>query len=174
LIESDIKVRAAADEDVIGAVAAYRAARQEAFAGLIPGEAILPRTYEQDVARWRDFVASPDGRLFVADLGLEVVGLAALEYAVGQAELGALYVDPGRQQSGAGSALLSAVLSAAGADGHREVIGWVLAANQPAKRFFLARGGWLDGGVEIRRAGAVKLTMQRIRFKASAPSGRHR
>jgi GNAT superfamily N-acetyltransferase len=167
LTEPGIRARAATIGDIAEAVAAYRASRQAAFTDLIPKEAVLPRTHDQDIARWQEFAAAPDGRLFVADLGFIVAGLAALEYETGQAELGALYVHPEYHRTGAGSALLNAVLSAAQADGHSEVIGWVLAANQSAKKFFLARGGWLDGGVEIRTAGPTKITMQRVRFNAN-------
>lgn len=160
--------------DVAEAVAAYRAARHEAFSGLMPREAVLPRTYHQDVERWLGFAVDPNGRLFIARVSLKVAGLAALEFTDGQAELGALYVHPGCQRSGAGASLLSAVLGAARAAGRAEVIGWVLAANQPAKRFFLSCGGWLDGGVGIREVGPARLTMQRIRFNAEHPRGRER
>jgi hypothetical protein len=56
---------------------------------------------------------------------------------------------------------------AAAAPTYPEVIAWILASNRRAKDFFIARGGWLDGGTEIRSIGsqAAQLVMQRIRFR---------
>lgn len=168
MAESRIDVRTAEAADIAEAVAAYRAARADAFTGLIPDEAVLPRTRDGDVARWAGFADDLDGRLLIADLRGTVIGLAAVENLGGQAELGALYVHPAHQRSGAGTALLSASADQARARGHATMTTWVLATNQAAKRFFLARGGWLDGGVEIRQAGEAKLTMQRLRFNVGA------
>jgi hypothetical protein len=55
---------------------------------LIPAEAVLPRSYDDDVARWREFAASRDGKLFVAESVGDVLGMAALEYTTTEAEVG--------------------------------------------------------------------------------------
>jgi hypothetical protein len=174
LVLLSISVRLARADEAEAVASAYRASREEAFSGLIPSAAVLPRTYADDVRRWREFADSDDGLLFVAESQGDILGLAALEHSGPLAELGALYVQPSSYRNGAGSALLSMTLSAA-ADSYAEVIAWVLASNQRAKDFFLSRGGWLDGGTEIRSINdSAKLVMQRIRFQVGTqgPGGR--
>jgi N-acetylglutamate synthase-like GNAT family acetyltransferase len=166
LITVVISIRLANRGDADAIASAYRESRREAFTGLIPAEAVLPRTRDDDVRRWREFAESAAGKLFVAESHGAILGVAALEYAGSTAELGALYVHPSAYRNGAGSALLQEVLAAA-APTYPEVIAWILASNRRAKDFFIARGGWLDGGTEIRSIGsqAAQLVMQRIRFR---------
>jgi N-acetylglutamate synthase-like GNAT family acetyltransferase len=167
LVTLAVQVRIAAAADIHRTVEVYRASRRDAFQELIPAAAVLPRTRQDDIKRWRQFAEAGDGHLFVAEIGSEIIGMAALEYQTSVAELGALYVHPHHCRAGAGSALLASTLAAARADSRDQVVAWVLASNQRAKEFFLARGGWLDGGVEARRLpDSVTLIMQRIRFDA--------
>lgn len=172
LIKLTMHVRSASAADICRVVTVYRASRREAFRDLVPAEAVLPRIFEEDVKRWSQFAEVGNGHLFVGEISSQIIGMAALEYCGPVAELGALYVHPLLYRAGAGSALLWAALSAARADSHQQLCAWVLATNQPAKSFFLARGGWLDGGVEIRQsAQSAKLTMQRIRFNVHHQEG---
>ena len=160
-----VHIREAIPSDAHSITVAYRASRQEAFGGILPGNAVHSRDFEGDVRRWKEFAETGQGHLLVAEAGSGILGLAALEYEGSAAELGALYVHPFHYNNGVGRALLYNALACGNEDSHKEIVAWVLAANQRAKRFFLSRGGWLDGGVEVRQAGSsLKLTMQRIRF----------
>lgn len=132
-------IREAAPSDARSITVAYRASRLEAFGGILPDEAVLPRGFDGDVSRWAEFAAAGNGHLLVAEADSEILGLAALEYEESVAELGALYVHPSHYGDGIGTALLGNALSAASEDSYKEVIAWVLAANDRAKRFFLSR-----------------------------------
>jgi GNAT superfamily N-acetyltransferase len=72
---------------------------------------------------------------WVAESGGEVVGFAVLDEA--QGVLDHLYLEPGAQRRGLGSALLSTARAAY--DGPLEL--WVFEANTGARAFYAAHGG---------------------------------
>jgi GNAT superfamily N-acetyltransferase len=163
-----IAVQLAVEQDTPALTAAYRAARSQAF-GDYGARVALPRTKEQDEARWRQCARDDAAILLSGTVRGEIAGLALVELSAPVPELGALYVEPSRQRLGLGRALLGAARAHAAARGSEQMTAWVLAANRSAKRLFLDNGGWLDGAVEIRELGGQRLVMQRVRF-LTAPS----
>ena len=91
---------------------------------------------EERVARWRARMEDPVARTWVFDLDGFVAGLAS---ALG-GELIALYVDPGAQGAGVGSALLEHAEEAMREEGSRNAELWVFTANEHGRRFYERRG----------------------------------
>ena len=87
--------------------------------------------------------SKPDDCIFVATETEVVVGIAACAYASEErtVSVGALYVLSSHQRSQIGSRLLETVLARYTGLGAKAVHIAVLAANQPARRFYEAMGG---------------------------------
>ncbi|MBQ0852392.1 GNAT family N-acetyltransferase [Streptomyces sp. BH-SS-21] len=66
----------------------------------------------------------------------------------GDAELYAIYVDPGRTGGGVGRALLRASVERCAAAGHDRMLLWVLRENAGARRFYERAGFTADGTEE--------------------------
>ena len=118
--------------------------RQAAYAGLVPPNALARVTPEEQVEVWRVRMAtlpSPNAPL-VVEVDGEVVG-----FAVGQltpntgAELTAIHVLPEHRGTGAGKALLDAVVAAFGQWGVSDARLHVVAGNERAQAFY-RRNGW--------------------------------
>lgn len=71
-------------------------------------------------------------RLFVAECGQELLGLAVYQLAAGEASLCALTVAPAARRRGVGRALLAGSLAALAAEGAESCFLEVRAANAPA------------------------------------------
>lgn len=99
---------------------------------------------ENRVAWWRERIEDPAVATWVFDLDGFVAGFAA----AGRDELMALYVDPGAQGAGVGSALLEHAEEAMREEGSREAELWVYTANGHGRRFYEARGWQLVEGSE--------------------------
>ena len=122
------EVRRARPEDAAACARVLRGSRAEAM----PWLPVL-HTPEEDLAYLRGVLAQQ--RTWVAEADGEVVGFASLDEAEGV--LDHLYLDPGSQRRGIGSALLTTVRTAY--DGPLEL--WVFADNTSARAFYAAHGG---------------------------------
>jgi GNAT superfamily N-acetyltransferase len=80
-------------------------------------------------------------------------------------ELRALYVMPDAWGSGAGGALIDAVLDAIRADGHGEATLWVGEANGRARRFY-EREGWEPTG----ETKASELGPEELQYRRQLPA----
>ena len=141
------------DADAIGRVQVetWRAA----YSGLMPDEAVASFDVEARQQLWRGWLA-PDPRLrsetFVAEVGDEVVGFAAVGACRdddGVGELYSIYLDPRHWGGGVGRALLEraeASMLASGFPGGRL---WVMEGNERAERFYQAAGWVADGGRKV-------------------------
>ena len=137
---------AAADLERVGCV--HSRSRQEAYAGLVPAEALARVTPDQQAMMWRARLASlPEqhAAVVVAHEG-EVVGFAVAQFdAETGAELLAMHVVPEQQGTGAGQALMDVVIDAfrgwAVADARLHVI----EGNERAQAFY-RRNGWRVSG----------------------------
>jgi GNAT superfamily N-acetyltransferase len=69
-------------------------------------------------------------------------------------ELYALYVHPDFQKRGIGVAMLDAIVSALGEQGHHAMCLWVMTANVKAQRFYAARGGVPIGNARLTFSGS--------------------
>ncbi len=86
-----------------------------------------------------------DAHLFVAELGDEVVGYAALWVVLDQAELGDIAVAEEHRRRGVGERLLGAVFECVTERGVRELFLEVRVSNESARRLY-ARHGFQEVG----------------------------
>lgn len=145
-------VRAAGCGDAAAVARIHVDAWRATYRGLVPDAYLAALSYARREEWWRGILC--DGGLavrrqcaFVADEpGGEVAGFAHGGLATGdepdfQGELYSLYLLPTAQRRGTGRALLTAVMARLAADGVTSLLAWVLAENQPARRFYEALGG---------------------------------
>lgn len=129
---------------------------QSAYQGLIPQSYLDSLDVAQDAERRRDYLTRGDGGGLdlVAELKGKVVGWACHgpyrdgEVRTEDAELYALYVDPGRYGDGIGHALLQESVRRCTAAGHARMLLWVLKHNTRARRFYERSGFRPDGAEE--------------------------
>jgi GNAT superfamily N-acetyltransferase len=140
----------------IDAVAAVRVRGwQAAYAGIVPQPYLDAMSAEEDAARRREYFARSDGRAenLVAVDGTGVIGWASHgpyrgeDARTGNGELYAIYVRPELIGTGAGRALMDAVLERAAGRGFARLRLWVLEKNARARRFY-ERAGFTPDGVE--------------------------
>jgi GNAT superfamily N-acetyltransferase len=142
-----IIVRDARDDDAEAFVRAYEAAWNAGLAQIIGAELATFVQFETQVESFHasHAKASPDARIFVAERGHEIVGIATCRCDGSTSELGALYVVPGAWGTGAAEQLVSAALAAMAERGARDAFLWVAEANARARRFY-EREGWTPSG----------------------------
>ncbi|NBM20547.1 GNAT family N-acetyltransferase, partial [Streptomyces sp. GC420] len=168
------------------AVAAVRTAGwRTAYAGLLPPAYLASLDPAENASRHRARLAGSDGTVvdLLAERGGTVVGWACFgpyrpagtpgaggnAASTADAELYALYVDPEHWSTGAGRALMDAVLGRCRAAGRPRVLLWVLEGNARARRFYERSGFGPDGAREPFAAGGV--TVPEVRYVRV--SGRH-
>jgi GNAT superfamily N-acetyltransferase len=130
-----IGIRPARPDDAETLLAIQRAAAVDAFAHVFPPER-YPFPDEEIRAIWIAALADPDIEVYVADWD----GAAAGSVSVGEDFLRTLYVLPGFQGRGVGSALHDFALSRLRERGVREARLWTLEANDSGRRFYERRG----------------------------------
>ncbi|MGC9539409.1 N-acetyltransferase family protein [Streptomyces sp. UG1] len=129
---------------------------RSAYQGLIPQSYLDALDVAQDAARRRSYFSQADGSVLdlVAEQDGEVVGWACHgpyrdgEVRTADAELYAIYVDPGRCGAGIGRALLQESVRRCTAAGHHRMLLWVLRGNARARRFYERAGFRADGAEE--------------------------
>jgi GNAT superfamily N-acetyltransferase len=154
-----VTVRPPRADEAPAIAAVHVAAWHETYTGLLPDEVISSLTVERRIRLWEYVLANPLWTAAVAESDGEIVGLAAVhpspeEPAPRPLELGMIYLLAAHQGSGAGQALLDAVLGDAPASL------WVLEDN-PRARAFYARNGFVPDGVDRREDGSVELRLVR-------------
>ena len=155
---SDMIVRPYGARDLPRIGLIHARSRQAAYAGLVPPEALARVTPEQQVEVWRARMAtlpSPNAPL-VVEVGGDVVG-----FAVGQltpqsgAELTAIHVLPEHRGTGAGKALLDAIVSAFRQWGVSQATLHVIAGNERAQAFYRRNGWQLRGSAGTHEIGGA-------------------
>ncbi|MGH3995116.1 MAG: GNAT family N-acetyltransferase [Pseudonocardiaceae bacterium] len=150
--EVTVRPAAAADADAIGRiqVETWRAA----YEGLMPAEALAGASVEARQQMWRTGLTSapsPERRVFVAEVGGEVVGFASVgECQTGgdEGELYAIYLDSTRWGLGIGRALLERAEEFLRDAGFQQALLWVLEGNERAIRFYEI-AGWRPAGRKV-------------------------
>ena len=173
---ADASVRVATPWDVDTVGADQSARWHEAYASLLPAEALAAATPEEFAQVWRESLARPPSgayRLLVACAGEEVIGFAAVGPSADpdatdvDAELLVGGVSPVARRAGHGSRLLNATVDTAGLTGFARVRTWLLATDE-ATRAFLAAAGFAPDGARRERvtgpaegevAGEIRLTV---------------
>ncbi|MBC2903060.1 GNAT family N-acetyltransferase [Streptomyces cupreus] len=126
-----------------------------AYRGLMPQPYLDGLSVSEDADRHRARLAQGDGLRvdLIAEREGKAVGWACHgPYREGDtrtedAELYAIYVDPGQYGAGIGRALLKESIRRCTADGHPRMLLWVLKENADARRFY-ERAGFLPDGAE--------------------------
>jgi ribosomal protein S18 acetylase RimI-like enzyme len=153
-----VEIRLMRPADVPAAAAIAVAAWRATYRGLIADGLIDAQTEDAHAAALGALLPSePPAVLLVGEDGGAVAGFAVAaasrddEAPPGEGELWGIYVDPGRQGSGIGSALMRAALDHLRAHGFSEAILWMLEGNRLADAFYRARGWVPDGARRIER-----------------------
>ena len=128
---------------------------QSAYRGLMPQPYLDALSVTEDAERRRERFRQSDGSVvnLVAEQDGELLGWAAHgpyredEVRTADAELYALYVDPGRYGAGIGHALLRESVRRCTAAGHDRMYLWVLKGNTHARAFY-ERAGFRPDGTE--------------------------
>jgi L-amino acid N-acyltransferase YncA len=148
-----VAVRAAVLGDEDGIARVQVAAWRDAYAGIVPGDFLDGMSEARNAAMWGRGLSTARRTIVVAEAaGGEVIGFAsggapARDAGVGaDAELDAIYVQPGRQRAGTGRLLAAAVASAAAAAGARTMVVWVLTANLAGRAFYERLGAVVSAG----------------------------
>jgi len=170
----EFTVRPMVSEDVPATAAAVVAAWRSAYRGLVADEAIDAQTVEAHAAALGGMLHSEEpALLFVAEDARGVAGYVVAaasrddDAGDGDGEVWGIYVDPERQGTGIGAALMDAAVAHLRDRGFTEAILWMLDGNRAADRFYRSRGWWPDGGrrVEHTRSGhALPEVRYRIRL----------
>ncbi|MEV2215487.1 GNAT family N-acetyltransferase [Streptomyces sp. NPDC050997] len=129
---------------------------RSAYRGLMPQSHLDSLDVTTDAERHRARFAQADGSAvnLVAERAGELVGWACHgpyrdgEVRTADAELYAIYVDPGQYGGGIGHALLQESLRRCRTAGHVRVLLWVLRDNTRARRFYERAGFHADGTEE--------------------------
>jgi GNAT superfamily N-acetyltransferase len=125
-------------------LAIQREAAVDAFAHVYPPERY---PFPDDAIRevWAEALADPDVEVYVA----EDDGVPVGAVSVGNGYLSTLYVLPGYQARGVGSALHDVALDRLRASGVAEAKLWTLRENDSGRRFYERRGWKLTGETRV-------------------------
>jgi ribosomal protein S18 acetylase RimI-like enzyme len=166
-----------------------RAARASDLAAVVDvGHRTWPATYgpiagddyvAMGLAKWwtedATMSAIRAGRVTVAELDGEVVGMASVGPHDHQLALWKLYVLPQHQGAGAGSLLLESVLAAAAAAEHTQICLSFMVGNTSAEGFYRSKGfvetGRESGGAGIPESVWMQLTLPGPRDADDPPAG---
>lgn len=162
-------LRAAGPADAAELAQLHYDVRVATYTGHIPQAALDADSVERRRAIWEERVADPARRIVLAEDAARLVGLACAgpmpERPNGHdpipgydAYLYSLYVDPGRQGSGLGKALLGAVAARLVADEFRALALHTVAA-VPARYFYEHLGARLLRAEEAHAAGVHWTTL---------------
>lgn len=149
---------------------------QSAYRGLMPQSYLDALSATQDAQRRRAHFSARarDGVVnLVAEQDGEIVGWAAYgpyrdgEVRTHDAELYAIYVDPGKYGGGIGHVLLHESLRRCEAAGHGTILLWVLKGNARARRFYERAGFRADGAEEPFEVDGV--AVPEVRYAKALP-----
>lgn len=145
--------RHATIEDAAGIADIHVRTWQSTYRGLLPEDALAAMTPEQRLPIWVRIFSNPNSplRVFVAERNDALVGFVSIgpaQVATEEADAGelfAIYVDPARQGTGVGRALMARAEAAMIDAGVDLAILWVMEGNERAQRFYHEHG-WLPDG----------------------------
>jgi GNAT superfamily N-acetyltransferase len=153
-----VTIRAAVPADAAAVSAVQVKARRQAYAELMPPEALAMMTAQVTPWTWA-IRLNPAARLgwgLVAIEGGTVVGFVFVspnhEGLANVGDLESLHVDPARQGAGVGTLLHDAGLDLLARHGFTSYVLWVLEGNERAIRFYLHRG-WRPDGQRVHDIG---------------------
>lgn len=165
-----IELRDGSVEDAEAIEAVHYASREAVYLGRVADWPPAGPDRAGRVARWREWLASPDIGCTVAVAGDTIVGFCTVRRSQDEdagrdvAEMPTLYVDPGSWRRGVGRALCAAGLERAEELGCHELTLWVLEMNVDARRFYEAFGFSEDGATKVDEGTRERLLARRYRI----------
>ncbi len=152
---SALNIRFATADDSAAIASVVRESWLEANKTLIPSDSHRALTNSRNLA---GFVAGEWQSIRVAEIGGEIVGTVGVNPA---GVIWMLYVLPGYQGCGVGSALYDAAIGTLKSAGRRRAVLEVLAANENAVAFYRARG-WVPEGRRTEHIPGFRFTALRM------------
>jgi ribosomal protein S18 acetylase RimI-like enzyme len=171
-----ISVREATCADAGAIAAVHVASWRTTYRGLMPDSVLDGLSVERRREFWEGILCrgSAPTRVFVAETPDSVVGFASAgapqvaEEAPGyDAELYTIYLLQADQGRGTGRRLMRAAAERLLADGHRRMLLWVLATNEPSRRFYERFGGTPIMWKPYERGGA---TLEEVAYGYDLPA----
>jgi GNAT superfamily N-acetyltransferase len=176
---ADASVRLARESDAPAVGLVQSVVWREAYAGVVPPEAL--ETFEPQAFSnaWRQSLASPPVgvyRLLAACAGDQVVGFAAIgpsqdpDASAETGELSALGVHPQARRAGHGSRLLNAAVDTLRGAGAGQLSTWLLATDEATRAFLTSSGLHPDGAFRDRVVSPAGDTAREVRLVADITS----
>ena len=139
-------IRPATLGDATAIARVHVASWQSTYRGMLPDEFLASLSETGYAERWKRVIGEGTSKVYVAEVGGEVVGFASggrerageKGYA---GELYAIYVIDANQRRGFGRELVRATVAGLREVGLDDMIIWVLRDNQPARSFYERLGG---------------------------------
>ena len=174
-----ISIRNAGPDDAEGIAAIHVASWRATYRGSMPDSYLDSLTIEQRLPMWKQVLvsASPLVRVWVVERDDEIVGFCSMGPPLSQADepsdslvLHTIYLQPGYERQGIGSALLNHAEHEMVRLGIHVAILWVLEGNQRARQFY-ERSGWKSDGVE-KLDQVSDQTVREVRYSKTYLPGR--
>jgi GNAT superfamily N-acetyltransferase len=162
-------VRMAEPADAHAVAAVHVRSWQVGYRGLLPDDyldGLRPPDRAKHYSLGSDDPAMPRTIVAVEErviCGFATTGPARDEDVRGQAELGALYVDPPHWGRGVGRALIAEARGQLVRDGYAVAVLWVLVGNERAERFYRADGWRPDGTRRLAEVWGATVDERRLR-----------
>ena len=153
------------DLERIGLV--HSRSRQDAYASLVPAEALARVTPEQQVRVWTARLSTLPAQhaAIVVEHQGDGVGFAVAQLdAESGAELNAIHVLPEHHGTGAGQSLMDAVIKAFGTWGVAEAHLHVIEGNERAQAFYRRNGWRLHGSAGAHEVGGATVPILEYRL----------
>src|SRR4051794_22442990 len=149
------------DLERIGLV--HSRSRQNAYASLVPAEALARVTPEQQVRVWTARLSTLPAQhaAIVVEHQGDVVGFAVAQL---DAELNAIHVLPEHHGTGAGQSLMDALIKAFGKWGVAEAHLHVIEGNERAQAFYRRNGWRLHGSAGTHEVGGATVPILEYRL----------
>ena len=160
-----VTVRWATVEDALGVATVQARSWQAGYRGLVDQgylDGLDPAAWRE---RWEQGLSQftwPERGTLVAERAGAIIGFANLSTG-DEAEIHAIYVVPDDWGTGAGRALMDESVRRLVEAGYTEVVLWVLATNDRARRFYEKAGWHADGAEAPHDIGGVEHTIVRYR-----------
>jgi ribosomal protein S18 acetylase RimI-like enzyme len=170
---ADASVRLARESDAPAVGLVQAAVWREAYAGVLPDEALQAFEPAAFARAWRSSLAAPPPgvhRLLAACAGEQVVGFAAIgpsqdpDASPLTGELSAIGVHPQARRSGHGSRLLNAAVDTLRGAGADTLHAWLLATDEGTRAFLVRAGLSPDGAYRDRVVAPDGRTAREVRL----------
>ncbi|MFN8466095.1 MAG: GNAT family N-acetyltransferase [Caldilineaceae bacterium] len=155
-----MRIRPATQADISAIARIHVDSWRATYRGIVPDVVLEELSYTEHEDRWQLRI-QPDAQAITlvaedgdgAILGFVIGGKERTGDPLYDAELYAIYLDPGHMRQGTGTKLTRGLARALQAKGFHSLLVWVLAAN-PARHFYAALGGQFVREATITIGGA--------------------